>query len=485
MAVSLSSLQDQINTAGTQYGATLTKPIDALTAQKSDLTSQVNAYDSIRSSMTAMQTSAKALLSTAANTSKFAVYTATSTLTNVVTATATTSDSAGTHALLVTQLAKNDMAVSSRFTNTDTTLAASIGATTKQFQLNVNGVPTTIDIKLDGTETNQGVLSKIAAAINLKSGTSGVSASAVGDTGTTTKLVFTSKSTGSVNHIGLSDVSGGNVLDSIGLTADVISARTQSSSTGAGFTYSDSSKLDAMFNLDGLDITRSSNTVTDALQGVTLSLKSVQQPTDTPSTLTIGLDQTAIKSNVQDFLTKYNNLIGLIRGETEIDTTTKTLQVLSQSTTYVRLRTSLRQMVMGNVSTTKSGNPSRLSALGITADSTGTLSISDLTKFNSVISGNSPAAIADVFTSSNGIAAQISARMNDFVKTNGVLDNDKKGATTRMTAIDKKVAELTARNAQAVSQYKAALAEATTTLSSLTTQQQMATAYVSQVAAGG
>ncbi|MGE5314737.1 MAG: flagellar filament capping protein FliD [Acidobacteriota bacterium] len=478
MAVSLTSLQAQIQSSADEYAATLTKPITALKTQKTQLTSRSSAFSTIKTRMTAMQTSAKALLSSGGAT-KFSVYSVSSTLANVVTATASSGDSAGTHSLLVSQLAKNDMALSSRFTNTDTTLASAIGTTTKSFQMSVNGVDTQIDVTLDGSENNQAVLTKIAAAINAKSGTSGVSASAVGDTASTSKLVFTSKSTGASNKIVLSEVGGGNVLDSLGLSSAVLAGRTASTSGAAGFTYSDSALLDSKFTLDGIEMVRSSNTVTDALQGVSLSLKSVQLPTDTPSTLTVALDQSAIKTNVQDFLNKYNDLISIIRETTSVDQTTKVRQILSEDTTYVQMRTSLRLMVMGQVSSVQSGNPSSLSALGITADANGRLSISDLTKFNSAITGSSSSAIADVFVSSNGVAAQMSARMEDFVKTDGILDSSLKSTKDRMTAVDKKVSEMTARNDKKVQAYKDSLAQALSTLSQLSTQQQLAASYAS------
>jgi flagellar hook-associated protein 2 len=476
------SLAAQIQAAADQYGATLTKPINALQDQKTLLSYRSSALNSIRTKMSAMSLSTNAMIGSGGS-AKFSVYAVTSSLSNVVTASATTGESVGTHTLLVSQLAKNDMAMSSRFTNTDTSIASAIGAATKTFQISVNNVDTPIDVTFDGTETNADALKKIAAAVNAKTTGSGVSASVVGDTPSTSKLVFTSQSTGAANKIGLSDLGGGNVLDSIGLTSAVLSGRGASTSTTAGYSYADSGVLDSKFTLDGIDITRSSNTVTDALPGMTLNLKSVQQSTDTPATLTVGLDKDTIKTNVQDFLNKYNDLISIVRSQTQIDTVARTRQILSEDSTYVQLRTSLRSMVTGTVSSVSAGNPSSLFAIGITTDADGKLSITDTDKFNAALSGSSSTAISDLFTSSNGIATQMKARMDNFLNTGGIMDTSTKSINDRTSAIDKKIADYTARNAKQVDRYKLDLANAQTLLSQLSTQTSLASSYLASVSA--
>ncbi len=442
--------------------------------------------------MSAMSLSTNAMVDSG-GTAKFTVYSAVSTLTAVVSATASSGESVGTHTLFVSQLAKNDMAMSSRVTNGTTatsnpltSIAKAIfdHAPTQQFQISVNGVNTPIDLTLDGTETNQGVLTKIAAAVNGQLTTSGVSASVVGDTPTTSKMVFTSRTTGAVNAVGLSDLGGGNVLDSIGLTSGVLSGRTASTSTTAGFNYANTGLLDANFTLDGIDITRSSNTVSDALPGITLNLKSTQTTGDAPATLTVGLDTATIKANVQDFLTKYNDLLTVVRSQTQIDTLLKTKQILSDDSTYVRLRSSLRLMVNSTVSSVTSGNPATLAAIGITSDSDGKLSITDATKFNATLSGSKSTAISDLFTSSNGIATQMKARMDNFVSASGILSVNDKAIADRTTAINKKIADYTARNQRKMDAYKLSLATVQTLLSQLSTQTSLASTYLAKVQAG-
>ena len=64
---------------------------------------------------------------------------------------------------------------------------------------------------------------------------------------------------------------------------------------------------DAKFTLNGIDLVRKSNTVTDAVDGVTFNLKQGAQPTAT--TFTVALDKSAITSAMQDAVSKFNAML--------------------------------------------------------------------------------------------------------------------------------------------------------------------------------
>ena len=63
---------------------------------------------------------------------------------------------------------------------------------------------------------------------------------------------------------------------------------------------------DAVISVDGIDVTRPSNTVDDVLPGVTLNLKA---PSDSPVTLTIKHDTEGIKKQLMDFVGAYNRTV--------------------------------------------------------------------------------------------------------------------------------------------------------------------------------
>ena len=77
---------------------------------------------------------------------------------------------------------------------------------------------------------------------------------------------------------------------------------------------------DYSFELDGQTITRSTNTINDVLEGLTLTLKA-NTPDASPPTITLDVqsDNDLIKTGISDFLTAYNDLKLFISEKTERD----------------------------------------------------------------------------------------------------------------------------------------------------------------------
>ncbi len=479
-AIQLTSLQAQIASAADQYRTSLSKPIVVLQQQRAAAVSRSTVFNTLRTKMKALQTAAAAINKTDA-TSKFLVYSGTSSNAAVASATATSGQAIGAHTLLVTQLAKNDSLVSSRIisANTDITTAQGIGV--KQFSVTVNGTAVSISVTLDGTETNSALLTKISTAINASS-TVGVSAAVLTDTATTSKLVLSSKSTGSNNAITLADVTG-TLMNGVGISSAVVSGRTAATATTAGYMYSATTSLDANVTLDGIALVKTSNTITDALSGVTISLSGTQLGTDVPVTLNVGLDKTAISANVKTYLDAYNAVIAEVQKQTKVDAVAKTRQPLAGDPTYVGLRSSLRSLMASQVSSVTSGNPDYLSTIGITADAAGALSISDTTKFNDAITTTSTK-VSDLFNSTSGLAVQMKTVMDNFVKSGGVLDGNLAATQSRIRNTDKTGYALQARIDKKVEQFQRDLANAQVMLSKLSAQSQSVGLYASQVGSG-
>ncbi|HLP17795.1 MAG TPA: flagellar filament capping protein FliD [Bacteroidota bacterium] len=484
--MALTSIQQQIVSAGNDYRTSISKPLTALQTQKTQVTARSTTLSTLLTKMQALGTSATALAATD-TTSKFLVYTTASSNTAVATATVSNGDSIGDHSLLVTQLAKTDRIVSSQLTSTATDASVAAGAGVKAIKINVNGVDTTVNVTVADGDTNNALMAKIAAAVN-GSTTAGITASVVTDTSTTSKLVFTSKQTGSANAITLTDVDpatglpGGTLLDSIGLGDAVIAGRTASTATTGGYMYA-ASALDAKFTLDGIDIVRSTNSVSDALSGVVLQLKSTQQLTDAPITLSTGIDKDAIRSNVSNFLSKFNEVNTYIRSQTDVNPDTQTRQILAGDFAYRSLRSSLPAMLGAVVDTVSPGNPNSLAALGISADKTGNLSITDTAKFNAAIDTSSQK-VSDVFNSANGIAKKMADLMTTFTKENGILPSAIDSASDRTKYLDNRIKAMQDRITVKVNKYMNDLAKAQSTISALTAQYSQVASYNSSLFSG-
>src|SRR5206468_6343153 len=95
--------------------------------------------------------------------------------------------------------------------------------------------------------------------------------------------------------------------------------------TGGGMTAQQTAD-DARFKVDGLLVTKPSNTVTDAIKGVTLNL--VKTNVGAPVTVTVNKDSDTIKKNVQGFIDAYNKIASTIDNLTAYNTSTKTGAIL-------------------------------------------------------------------------------------------------------------------------------------------------------------
>lgn len=426
----ITGISSQIESLVAQYRYSISKKVTSLETRKTSLNARLSVLTDLKSKLAALNTMAKDLKATGTS-SKFNVFSVDSSLSSVVTATATSSAAAGTHTLLVTQLAKADTVISSQLTSAATTISTTESAGTKSIRITVNGTSTDLSFAIAAGESNSTVLGNIAAAINASSAV-GVTASVVSDTSGTSRLVFTSKQTGSTQAVSMSDLSG-TVLNTIGLGAGVISGRTVSTATTGGFLYSSTSLLDAKMKLDGIDITRTTNSVSDVLTGVTLDLKGVQASSDTPVTLKIGSDKTKIKIIVEDFIKTYNDALTFLSAKTSVNPDKKTREILASDQGFKDLKISLRGLIGSAVSSVTSGNPSLLSEIGITASSTGTLSLNS-SKFDDALASD-VRKVSDLFNSSNGIAVRLNALVETFASTNGQIDIAKDGTQSALSSV--------------------------------------------------
>ncbi len=404
--------------------------------EQQELTRRSASLADLRTNLTALNSQVQALMQPG-TLSPFQAKTVTSSNTGVATGTASTSAQGGSHTLLVSQLAKQGKVVSSQLTRTDTGVASAVGAGTRSFSVTLAGVATTVDVAVAEGDDNETILENMAAAIN--GSVEGVTASVVADSASTVRLVITSEETGSEHAVTLADVTG-SLLAATGTNSGVLASGT----TGGALYASDA--LDAVFVLDGLSISRGSNTITDVLDGVTLKLLATQASGATPVTLSVGPDESAIRDKVQGFLDAYNTAIKFLKertgttvstsvtstGSTQVDSVTR--GTLVDLPAYFGLMMNLRYDVGGQITTAASGGPASLAEIGITAASDGTLSISDSSKFTDALS-ESPAGVAALFNTSDGIASQVSARLTAFVQTGGILDNSDSAVTSQLSQL--------------------------------------------------
>ncbi|MFQ5751217.1 MAG: flagellar filament capping protein FliD, partial [bacterium] len=127
-----------------------------------------------------------------------------------------------------------------------------------------------------------------------------------------------------------------------------------------------------------------------------------------------------------------------IRDKINTDKETKVRGTLAGDSTYRNLRSRLRSVMTGQVTSADSGNPDYLFDIGISAASDGTLSITDSDEFEDALLASS-SAIADLFNSSSGVATQLKSVLDDFIKVGGYIDKGKDNVTDRIKNIDSQI----------------------------------------------
>jgi flagellar hook-associated protein 2 len=143
----------------------------------------------------------------------------------------------------------------------------------------------------------------------------------------------------------------------------------------------DFTKLDASISVNGLAITRSTNTVSDAIAGVTLNLKKA-------GTTTIGVTQSAdIENKLRGFVIAYNAVQDFINSQYKKDSDNKPTGVLAADSTLRNIQQQIRD-ALNAVSSDNGGAFRSLTDIGITKDANGVLNL-DSAAFNDKLQ-NSP-----------------------------------------------------------------------------------------------
>lgn len=357
-----------VNSIVTQLMAVEQKPLTAVTKQQTAYQAQVSAYGTLKSSLSAFQTAVSAL----STPSKFNAQTVTSANASVFTATANGSAALGDYSVTVSQLAKSQKLASVGFTNTtDTvstgTLSIDFGtytadplATPPATHTFAAGTKSSVNITIDSSNNT---LAGVRDAINAANAS--VSATIVNN-GTNNQLVITSKDTGEVNNMRITGVSE--------LAYDL--------STGVSSMTETQAAKNALLNVDGIAVVKSSNTITDVVSGVTLNLLGTSS---TGVNLGVTSNQDAVKSSVTAFVDAYNKLDTTLRGLTKYDPTGKSNGALlgdsTARTVINQIKTVMTKAIAGG------GAITSLTQIGVSFQRDGQLAL-DATKLTTALASN-------------------------------------------------------------------------------------------------
>ncbi|MCS7001080.1 MAG: flagellar filament capping protein FliD, partial [Bacteroidota bacterium] len=280
----------------------------------------------------------------------------------------------------------------------------------KQFR--VNGVTLFVFVPtasglfgFDASLQASDLLNRIANAIN--------SASGIGATATIqtvgpnqSRLVITNTTPG--GELTISDDSG--VLGAIGIASQTLrDERTKATATGAGYATGTAAELNASLTVNGVTITRSSNTITDAINGVTLTLLKAQQASDAPVSLTTAIGTDKVADTIKPLLDAYNDALRYIRDNI------KTIGGDAALRSFQSELRSLSSRIFPATSNT-------LADIGIKIANDGTLTISNKERLKQQLETDS-SAVAKLFTASGGFADLLSNAVTGMIGSDGLLQS--------------------------------------------------------------
>ncbi|MBM7059567.1 flagellar filament capping protein FliD [Pseudomonas sp. UL073] len=407
-------------------------------------TTQLTSLGQLKGAISSLQTALAELNSP----SKFLARTAGSSDTKVLTATASQSAPAGAYQLNVTQLAASSkVALAAVPSGDDKKLS------TGTLTINV-GSTKAVEVKVDSTNNT---LAGVRDAINKAGG--GVTASIVTDN-QGSRLVLASSKAGDGNDITVAttvDVAGGDIsLEELefsggltppnvddysgGAASDDYKAALQAfndSADGKAITKAQSAKL----TIDGLSITRDSNSITGAIDGLSIDLKSVGS-----STLTVAKDEAGVKANIQKFADAYNTLISFINTETKVtvvnDTSAPVAGALVGDSSVRSLVNTVRNEL---VAVQGEGTVRVLADLGLTSQKDGTLSV-DSTKLDKAVKSDFEG-VAAYFTGDKGLAARLGDKLKVYTVGDGILEQRTDALQATLDKVDKQNEDLATRMA--------------------------------------
>ncbi len=218
------------------------------------------------------------------------------------------------------------------------------------------------DISISATDT----IEDVADAIN--NANAGVTAAAIFD-GTNYYLTLTAEDSGKANAINLTvtDIDGDNT-DTNGLSRLVYHENKTTNLTQT------QDALDSIVYVDGVTVSRATNTIDDVIEGVTITLNAAHKtPAEDSDTLAVSRNTSAVVSKVNSFVSAYNSVLGFFDTYQSYDEKTKVAGILLGDATTNLVRNSLRNNMMNTVPGVGSFN--RLADLGITLNDEGELEV--------------------------------------------------------------------------------------------------------------
>ncbi|MDP2451542.1 flagellar filament capping protein FliD [Polaromonas sp.] len=438
----LSGLLTSLTTAESQ-------PLVMLQKQQISYTAKLSAYGTLQNALSSFQSAASKL----ADAMLFQGVKVASSATDVLTASASATGVAGSYSIEVTQLAQSQSLAAAGVTDPKAvigkgTVTLDFGSISGGTLDPVTGTYSGAGFSPDAGRAAQSIviddsnnsLEGLRDAINTHADM-GVTASIVNDGGTSPyRLVLSSKQTGEASSMRIA-VTGDASLQGL-LNHDPSASQALQQTAVA---------RNAALKVNGIDVTSKTNTVAEAVQGVTMTLARTGT-----SALTVSRDTGSVESAVSSFVTAYNSLQTTAGQLSRYDTEKHTGAALVGDSTLRTIQTRIRAAL----NTPQVGELKVLSKVGVSFQKDGTLTL-DAAKLKVAFADNR-SAVAELFAGaggSTGVGKQMSTLVDTFTSASGMLNAATTGVKTTLKSLDNQYAATETRVQATVARYRAQFTE--------------------------
>lgn len=369
-----------VNSIVSQLMSIERQPLTSLDRKEAGYQAQLSAYGTLKGALASFQSAVRAL----SDVSKFQSVKATPADATVLSASASSIAVPGAYSVEVTKIAQSQKLAA--VGQVSTTAAIGIGTLTFDFGTISGGTFDAPTGKYTGaayTSNGAGVktvtidasnnsLTGIRDAINAAK--IGVSATIVNDGGASPyRLALTSTTIGKTNSIKIS-VAGDAALSTL-LAHDPAATQNLSETATA---------QNAELKVDGIAVSKTSNSISDVIQGVTLNL--LKTNVATPTLVTAARDTASVTSAVNAFVKAYNDINKTLGDLSAYNATTQQAAILQGDSSVRSIQSQIRNTLTSSLAGI-SGSYTTLSQIGVSFQKDGTMAL-DSTKLQSAIDTN-------------------------------------------------------------------------------------------------
>lgn len=410
-------------------------PLNTLQSRQKSLQSQVTGFDKLSTHVEALRSAADAL-GRPANLSTMAGVSSNNAAVSV---SAGNTATAGHYDVVVNELARAQVTVSSSFApDANTTIVASAGT------LDIGGVIVTV--------AGDMTLQQLAAAINAAPSI-GVTATVVRTGMSEYRLAITSSMTGSEHAFTIVNNLTGAVqfvdTDLNGISGDTAADNAVSAS-------------DASILINNIPATSSSNTFENVVDGVTLTVAK-KDPASTVS-IDVATDTAAIKDKIQSFVTAYNEFLKFA-GEQRTAAGTGDAASIGREPLLRQLHNSLRAALSGAHGI---GVMTRLAEAGIELKRNGELSLNE-EKFDAAVEAGADD-LRTLFSAADGVFPAVESMLDVYSQVDGLIPSTKRRLQDQIASMNEQIEAMQRRLALQRETLQKQFAEADLIMSRLKSQ---------------